>query len=148
MKNRKIFVAALFVMMSLGCQHLDFPLCPVLARTKPAPDPDKIYYQNVGASLYNGCKKHHIRITVLSENVAEFSGTKRHLKWLQDNYHILLCDFDELSDKNAENDYISCAAHVKEWIKIIQSGKMDDLMNNSSKYCINCLPAGNCAFKK
>jgi hypothetical protein len=115
-----------------------FPLCCRLAKTKPSAQ------ECVGKNLYEICNKKGIKITVLSSNIAEFKGTKRQMRWLQNNYHILLCDFNQDTTIFGKDDYITCISHAKEWIKIIQGKKLENLMQEGTNYCPVCLPNQMC----
>lgn len=130
-------IVALFSLLA-ACSVKKFPLCCRLAKTKPSPQ------ECIGKNLYEACKKRHIKIEVLSSDIAEFKGPKRQMKWLQDNYHILVCDFDQDTTTLGKDEYTSCISHAKEWIKIVQSKKLENLMQDGTLYCPNCLTNQMC----
>jgi hypothetical protein len=130
------FTAILFLS---GCCKKYFPLCPKLANTKRSSEID-----NVGKVMLEACKKHHITIEVLSSNIAIFRGTKRQMRWLEANYHILLCDFDQENSVLGANEYTSCLSHAKNWIAMIETGNFEDLMKSGTIYCPVCVPNQMC----
>jgi hypothetical protein len=129
----------LFIFACISCTTCaHFPICTKLSDSKPSP------MKGIGQCLFNVCQQRHITITLLSENVAEFSGPVKQMKWLQDNYHFLLCDFNQSSGTLGPRQYVSCTLHAKSWIKIIQSANPQWLMLDTTIYCANCLPNQQC----
>lgn len=126
------------ILLLSGCCVNRFPLCEKLSDTKPSPQ------ECIGTTLFKVCKKRHITITVLSSNIAEFKGPRMQMKWLQDNYHILLCDFDQVTTILGADEYTRCISHSKEWLKIVQSKNLDNLMLDGTLYCPVCLPNKIC----
>ena len=139
MKNCLISYLYLVVAFtSFGCCSERLPLCLTMSRTKPSVQP------NIGETLYEVCKAKHITITVLSSSVAEFRGSRKNMKWLQDNYRILLCDFNEESTSVGGNEAMKCLSHASLWMQIVKSGKLEELMQRNAKYCTDCVPSKVC----
>jgi|SRR5579863_5291476 len=130
---------SLFILAFISCESsAKFPICRKLSDTKPSA------MAGIGKDLFDVCQKRHIVITLLSENVAEFKGPVRQMKWLQENYHFLICDFDQSSGTLGAKDYVSCLSHSGTWIKIIQGSNPQRLMLDTTIYCANCLPNQMC----
>jgi len=135
LKNMGLSLILLLFLAS--CKTGYFPLCPRLAATHPGEN-------DIGARLLEACKKHHIKITVLSSNVAEFKGNRKQLQWLRRNYAVLLCDFNESDNSLDALVYTSCLDHANNWIKIVQEKRFQDLMRDGTIYCPVCMPNQNC----
>jgi hypothetical protein len=131
-----LMVFSLFFIFS--CSKRLFPLCPKLSNTKPS---EKI---GVGKTIFDVCNERKIKITILSTNIAEFSGSTKDIKWLQENYHILICDFDQEKSLLGRTEYTNCLAKSEEWIKLIQNKKIDELMLDGTLYCPTCVPNQFC----
>lgn len=115
-----------------SCRTSKFPVCAKLSNTKPSS------IEGVSSTLLKICTDRNISITVLSSTVIELKGSIKQMKWLQNNYHILMCDFDQTKVALDESTYISCMSNAKDWIKIVQSNRPDTLMIDQTKYCPNC----------
>jgi hypothetical protein len=122
----------------LSCTKSLFPLCPRLSDTKPSNQ------NGISKTLFDICKERKIKITILSTNIAEFSGPYKQMKWLQDNYHILICDFDQDTSILGRTEYTNCLSKSQDWIKIIQSTNPGNLMLDGSLYCPTCVPNQFC----
>jgi hypothetical protein len=61
------------------------------------------------------------------------------MKWLQKNYHILMCDFDQKSVAKDEDVYTTCMANSKKWIEIVQGPHPENLMDPHYKYSSVCV---------
>lgn len=131
----KIFLNYLFVVVVVllySCRTAKFPVCTKLSDTKPSS------IEGVSTTLLRVCNEHHISITVLSSTIIELRGSIKQMKWLQENYHILMCDFDQSEVSLDESTFTSCMSNAKDWIKIVQSNRPDTLMIDQTKFCANC----------
>lgn len=88
--------------------------------------------------MYDICQERHIKITVLSSTTVELRANCKQIKWLQDNYFIILCDFNQYSIAHDERIYSDCMNKAKEWIKIVQGKNPETLMLNGTTYCAVC----------
>lgn len=141
MKKLTALISLLLLFIVPSCCIKQFPLCLKMSQTKPSADAME---RGIGKTLSEVCKEKHITITVLSDYAAEFKGTKKNMKWLQANYHILLCDFDECSTAISANDAVSCLSNAQSWIQIVQNSRHVDLMKDGTHYCPVCMPATSC----
>ena len=133
--------ASFLIFLVFGCCTEKLPLCLKLSQTKPSPVPTQ---RGVGRTLSEVCEKKNIKITVLSDGVAEFKGSKRNMKWLQANYHILLCDFDENSATISAEKAVVCLSKTKEWIQLVQSPSYSRLLDDGTYYCQTCMSGPLC----
>jgi hypothetical protein len=135
-----IALLSLVIIMAMeACRSsAKLPLCHRFSDSKPSNT------AGIGRDLFDAAKKRHIEITVLSDNVAEFTGPKKDIKWLEDNYPFLMCDFDQSAGTLGRQEYVSCISHAKVWIRLVQSRKPEQLMLDSTIYCQNCLPNRMC----
>lgn len=137
-----IFLASIFI----SCKTiLNYPLCPRLANTKPSA------LRNVGQALDSFCKRNNIKITPVTENLAQFSGSRRAMIKLQQTFHILMCDFDQGIDvRDAKGNpidkgaYESCVANLSNWIKEVQQQNNGNLLSVGVNYCNVCMSSQNC----
>lgn len=136
-KVRKIIVATTMVIVLSSCagciRTVYFPICTSLSKTKPSAIP------GIGKSLFDVCTEKGIHITILSSTIAEFSGPKSAMRWLQKNYHILICDFDQSAVAKDESMYTTCMANSEKWIQIVQGARPQDLMNSAYSYPAVCV---------
>ncbi len=131
----KIFLKLILISTTIiitSCRTSKFPICTKLSNTKPSS------VEGISSTLLKVCNERNISITVLSSTIVELRGSVRQMKWIQNNYHILVCDFDQTKVSLDESTYISCMSHAKDWIKIVQSSRPDTLMIDQTKYCPNC----------
>lgn len=138
--NQKwVLPVIVLLLIVTGCaRSAILPLCERLASTKPSA------IAGVGQTLYAVCAQRGITITVLSSTAAEFRGPKRQLQWLQENYHLLVCDFD-LSDAHVSvNDYTSCQTHSRQWVAILLAGQPENMMLSGTLFCDLCRPVPIC----
>jgi len=124
----------ILITLVLSCKTAKFPIYKKLSDTKPSS------IAGIGKTLFDECQKRHIQITILSTNIAEFKGSLRQMRWLQKNYHILICDFDQDTSLLGAPDYTQCITYSEYWIKVIQSGNPQLLMpTDSDSYCHTCM---------
>lgn len=124
----------MIILISLlsSCVTAKFPLCPKLSKT----DPSSITYVN--KKLFDICKARKISITVLSPTIVELKASYKQIKWLQNNYHIILCEFDQTKIPNDSQVYTTCMLNARNWIKIVQGRNPGILMLDSTHFCSVC----------
>lgn len=131
-------VASIFALTLSSCTTTKlFPLCPKLGKTKPSSIP------GVSKTMYDICQSRNIKITVLSSTTVELQASSKQMKWLQNNYFIILCDFDQHSVLIDEKVYSGCMNKAKEWIKIVQGKNPETLMLDGTTYCDVCCEDSN-----
>lgn len=131
-------VVVLFFVTSGCTRSAVLPLCERLAQTKPSA------LGGVGETLYAVCAQRGISISVLSSTAAEFSGPKRQLLWLQDNYHLLVCDFNLRDSSIPRAAYTSCQTHSRQWVALLRAGQPEKLMLDGTDFCDVCRPVRMC----
>lgn len=129
MRNKYLIIILLIVTVS-SCSTIQLPLCASLAKTKPSQK------EGISKTLFQICQEKNIEVTVLSSTVAEFKGSSKNIKWLLNNYPIIICDFDQESIAQDERTYRTCMINSEKWIKIMLNGKPEDLMLDESEYSI------------
>lgn len=131
--NMRSFLKILIISLTLfSCKTSKFPICSKLTNTKPS------NIEGINSTLLKVCQERNIKITVLSSTMIELRGSIKQMKWLQNNYHILMCDFDQSKIALDESTYTSCISHAHQWIKIVQENTPDILMTDQTKYCAIC----------
>jgi hypothetical protein len=131
----KIFLKLTFLITTIiftSCKTSKFPVCTKLSNTKQS------NIEGISTTLLKVCNERKISITVLSSTIIELRGSIRQMKWLQNNYHILMCDFDQTKISLDESTYTSCMSNAKDWIKIVQTNRPDSLMIDRTIFCPNC----------
>ncbi|MBS0202934.1 MAG: hypothetical protein JSS49_08560 [Planctomycetes bacterium] len=83
-------------------------------------------------------KRRGVVIRPLSYFVAEFTGPPSQIEWFRRNYAVLLCGFNPEMVINDEAAYRSCSGHVREWMKLVDEGKYENLMDDQFLFCPNC----------
>jgi hypothetical protein len=117
-----------------------FPLCPRLAQ---------LSYENetaghgklVSRFTDEEAQKRGVEIRPLSYFVAEFRGPISEIDWFRRNYPMMLCGFNPALVTNVEASYTSCMTHAREWMNLVDAGRLDELMNDPHVYCPNCCPS-------
>lgn len=124
--------ATLIVMLCLySCSTTKLPLCPKLSKDNPSST------LGISQTLYAICLERNIKITVLSSTVGEFKGSKRQIRWLSNNYYIIICDFDQSSVVNDQAIFGACMNNSKKWIQVIK-GKNPETLMLDEIYCSIC----------
>lgn len=123
-------IIILFILIFTSCQTVKLPLCKSLSDTKPSA------IDCISKTLDGICSKKNIEYTVLSSTIAEFKGSKKQIKWLIENYPIIICDFEHDSVDNDRRVYRTCMTKAEDWIKLIRDNKEEDLMNEETSYSI------------
>lgn len=126
----------LSAMICAGCASVRLPLCPAIAHNTYQ---DSNVKSPIGKLVAEAAEIRNIKITPLSWFAAEFHGAYWSANWMNRNYQYLVCGFDP-SKQNTyiRETYLSCMAHSKEWIGIIQSGAPENLMLAETKFFENC----------
>jgi hypothetical protein len=117
------------------------PLCPRLAQlsyeTREAGN-GKL----VGSFLQAAADARGIQIQLLSSFVAEFRGPPHQIRWLEQNYAMLLCAFNSALVIDDQAVYTSAMNHAEDWIALVREGRHKDLMLSQYKFCNNCCVSG------
>lgn len=127
----------LLILLMQGCLSVNLPVCTSLSKGNPSTLP------GIGKKLFLVCEERNIKITVLSSTITQFEGSRKQIKWLQQNYPILLCDFNQDAVIMDEQVYTTCMANAKKWIAIVQGPNPEKLMLASTHYASVCVQNHN-----
>jgi hypothetical protein len=117
------------------------PLCPKLAEVSydgVAEGKGKI----IGRFVAEQAARRGIEINPLSQFAAEFRGPQHQIEWLRANYPAMLCAFNSKLVVNAESVYKSSMHHVREWMQLVETGHLEQLMDSQYLFCPNCCLGG------
>jgi len=115
-----------------------YPICYQLSKDNPCGIKD---YEGINKVTYNSCIKRHIKITPLSNVVAEFRGSKSKMEWLKKNYYLLVCDFNPDNHGAVTNEkYCSlCLQFSRDWISVVQGRRIDTIAAHHLQYLNICI---------
>jgi hypothetical protein len=116
---------------------ITLPLCPKIASVSYN-SADEGKGKLINRFVADEAKRRGIEIHPLSYFIAEFKGPRSEVEWLKRNYASMLCGFNPELVVNDEATYTSCITHAVEWIKLIDEGRMNELMLDKYLYCPNC----------
>ncbi len=133
-----LYVFLLFLFSGCNVSKI-LPVCQQLSKDHPCGVKG---YEQINLVTYNYCIKNHIKITPLSNIVAEFKGRKRKMRKLEEKYHLLVCDFNPDSHAGANTNETICSQCLKFsqlWIETVQGKKIDTISSAKLKYLHFCI---------
>lgn len=121
-----------------GCSTVSLPLCPRIA---------ELSYEETDASksemnkyLAEAVRARNISVMNVGPFEAEYQGSWREIRWLEQNYPALLCAFSPSRVIDPTAVHTACMDRAPGWISVVKGGRIDNLFLDDYGYKSSCYP--------
>ena len=138
--SKTIFLCArYFILLATaglqGCASEKYPLCPAIAEQSV---PGGKRGQIINAYIIDNANRRNVKVEMLSEYEAIFTGLSTDLRWFRENYPAMLCAFDPRQNLSNKETCMTCTKYTPLWIELIRSNHPENLMADGTKFWPSC----------